>query len=324
METMMCKWSDSFTQLCNYLNISLIEERDKKDITQASRLELMRSTLAHWFTLMSAMAVCQLRGEDIGAAIPTIRVRRHFSYQRNYLRMSTFKESGRTLTLEQECEETTQKSWRDSFNRVLGKPPQIAPQEYRPPLGTLQILGTVLDEEAHALDNAPDKVIIVIGWITMLVTEVSNRGWIKCPPPILSRLYQETSNGLASYHQAVSITKVPFPFPFTQMLQLLLLVFLFLCPCIIGQLTKGYLDCGLLSFIVNTIYWGLNEICAELENPYGEDINDLPLEDMHHDFVDRLESLVASSENNRKDVGEMWMSATPKFPNAFLDEDAAL
>ena len=36
-------------------------------------------------------------------------------------------------------------------------------------------------------------------------------------------------------------------------------------------------------------YWGLNQIAVELENPFGDDPNDLPLPETHVCFVDALE-----------------------------------
>ena len=35
----------------------------------------------------------------------------------------------------------------------------------------------------------------------------------------------------------------------------------------------------------------MNEICAELENPFGEDANDIPLLLMHKDFVNNIDEI---------------------------------
>ena len=50
----------------------------------------------------------------------------------------------------------------------------------------------------------------------------------------------------------------------------------------------------LLTFFIMTGYWGLNEICAELENPYGEDANDVPIILLHKDFVTVIDELRCS------------------------------
>ena len=92
------------------------------------------------------------------------------------------------------------------------------------------------------------------------------------------------SNGLLAYNQAAKITLVPFPFPFTQMVTMLLVVFMVVCPLMVSQFTKSLILSPILTFFIMTGYWGLNEICAELENPYGEDANDIPLLLMHKDF----------------------------------------
>ena len=47
-----------------------------------------------------------------------------------------------------------------------------------------------------------------------------------------------------------------------------------------------------------TGYWGLNEICAELENPYGEDSNDIDNLKVDFEVVENIISGVLSSCNN--------------------------
>ena len=46
-------------------------------------------------------------------------------------------------------------------------------------------------------------------------------------------------------------------------------------------LKKDAILSPVLTFFIMVGYWGLNEICAELENPFGEDANDLPILLMH-------------------------------------------
>merc|ERR1712196_739564 len=62
-----------------------------------------------------------------------------------------------------------------------------------------------------------------------------------------------------------------------------------------GQFTKSMVLSPILTFFIMTGDWGLNEICAELENPYGEDPNDIPLLLMHKDFVTVIDELRSSN-----------------------------
>eukprot|EP00397_Hematodinium_sp_SG-2012_P019369 GEMP01019897.1.p1 GENE.GEMP01019897.1~~GEMP01019897.1.p1 ORF type:complete len:484 (+),score=77.33 GEMP01019897.1:375-1826(+) len=353
MEQMTCKWSDSYMQLCNYMNCTLMGAKGK-DKEVEKRVDLLRRTLAHFFTMLTALAVCQLRSEDPGATIPQIISRPiksvheepHIQRKASIMPMML---GGRASTMAGSSASVDKNTFRKSWTPMSTLPEKLEEEEstssfvlfstktydvinvatlpfrclslLRPRGGwkfwkcrwraqtapdgereasehidkKLEILGSLLQEEAAVLDQAVDKVAVVIGWITMLVTEFSIRGWIACPAPVLCRVYQETSHGMSAYHQACKVTLIPFPFPFTQILQFQLVVFLVICPIMVAQHSHGYITVALLTFCVTMGYWGLNEICAELENPYGEDINDLPLEGMHADFVSTIESILSRS-----------------------------
>merc|ERR1712224_376610 len=78
------------------------------------------------------------------------------------------------------------------------------------------------------------------------------------------------------------------------MVTMLLVIFMFILPLMVSQFTKSLILSPLLTFFIMTGYWGLNEICAELENPYGEDANDIPLLLLHKDFVTTIDELRCS------------------------------
>merc|ERR1712216_433009 len=139
------------------------------------------------------------------------------------------------------------------------------------------------------LEKAIDLPCVVADWIMEAVTRAQPIGLLTVPPPIISRFYQELSNGLVGFSQAYKVTSTPFPFPFAQILALLLSVFCVVCPIIVVQMTSGYILPPILSFSAILSYWGLNQIAVELENPFGDDDNDLPLIDMHRFFVDAVE-----------------------------------
>lgn len=48
-----------------------------------------------------------------------------------------------------------------------------------------------------------------------------------------------------------------------------------------SRLMTGKILSPILSFFAVLGYWGLNQIAVELENPFGDDENDLPLEHVH-------------------------------------------
>jgi len=149
------------------------------------------------------------------------------------------------------------------------------------------------NSEYEILSHCNDKVLQIAEWITEAMTFASQKNWCQTPPPILSRVYQEISNGMLGYNQAAKVTLVPFPFPFTQMVSLLLVSFVVISPIVIAQWTGGPFLSAAFSFFVTLGYWGLNEICGELENPFGDDANDLPLVEIHQEFIEALSESIS-------------------------------
>merc|ERR1719350_2526703 len=49
---------------------------------------------------------------------------------------------------------------------------------------------------------------------------------------------------------------------------------------------------GLISFIVTFSFWSINYIAVELEMPFGDDANDLPLHDMQEDLNKSIKALM--------------------------------
>jgi len=153
------------------------------------------------------------------------------------------------------------------------------------------ILGDVQPDEAELLEGSTDKVVLVSGWITIALTEFSNRGWFAQDPALTSRVYQDILHGMTAYKKALMIAVVPFPFCFVQMLHVLLYVFICSCPLMVIVFTSSASTAAVMTFCTIVGYWGINGIAAELENPYGEELNDLPLEEMNADFVDTIRCL---------------------------------
>jgi predicted membrane chloride channel (bestrophin family) len=161
---------------------------------------------------------------------------------------------------------------------------------------TYEVIGDITRPEEARLEKSIDLPCVVADWIMEAVTRAQLRGLLTVPPPIISRFYQELSNGLVGFSQAYKVTSTPFPFPFAQILALLLSVFCVICPIIVAQMTSGVVMPPILTFFAILSYWGLNQIAVELEAPFGDDDNDLPLLDMHRFFVEAVEEAYMATQ----------------------------
>mmetsp|Transcript_88124 Transcript_88124/g.197097 ORF Transcript_88124/g.197097 Transcript_88124/m.197097 type:complete len:578 (-) Transcript_88124:43-1776(-) len=156
-----------------------------------------------------------------------------------------------------------------------------------------------LDLKVLTTPNAQGrKVEIVFQWIKVYIIQSMQEGLLNVPPPILTRVFQELGSGLVYFHEALQVVIWPFPFPYAQMNAVLLLVYLCLTPMVICQWTSNSFSSGALTLISIVCMKGLDLISAELENPFGEDTNDLPTWEMHHEMNHDLVLLLDPATKN--------------------------
>jgi predicted membrane chloride channel (bestrophin family) len=79
-------------------------------------------------------------------------------------------------------------------------------------------------------------------------------------------------NGVDKVHN------VPVPFPYAQMILLFLCIYVFAAPFLFVA-HFGW-ACILPSLVLTLAFFGINEVALEIEDPFGEDENDLPLDPM--------------------------------------------
>jgi len=164
----------------------------------------------------------------------------------------------------------------------------------------LVVLGFLTPEEKHdlsaeAFDDTPgssknlDRPTILFEWISEDINHCIKLTGI--PPPIVSRCYQELSNGMLGFNQAIKVADVPFPFPFSQLLEILLIVFTAVVPLYVAKFTRGLVMTPVLTLGITLALWSLSEISRELENPFADGPNQLPVIDMHERFVEVLRTV---------------------------------
>merc|ERR1711966_95169 len=115
-----------------------------------------------------------------------------------------------------------------------------------------------------------------------------SEGGMAAPPPVVSRVYQELSNGLLGMTQAKKVADIPFPFPYAQIVQYLQFAFITSCPFVVMSFVSDVAPAMILTFLATFCYVSLNEVASELEEPFGTDANALPLHRLHMRFVHRL------------------------------------
>lgn len=137
--------------------------------------------------------------------------------------------------------------------------------------GTLRHLKNCV--EVHGFN----KVEVLLHLIQSLITKSQDDQILCVPPPILSRVYQTCSRGYVNLLNTKKITDTKFPFPYVQLISFLLLLHTLLTPMVLASLLSSLVLTPLITFVALFGTHAINFIAIELENPFGEDDNDLPL-----------------------------------------------
>eukprot|EP00930_Biecheleria_cincta_P080001 TRINITY_DN6806_c0_g1_i2.p1 TRINITY_DN6806_c0_g1~~TRINITY_DN6806_c0_g1_i2.p1 ORF type:complete len:610 (-),score=92.33 TRINITY_DN6806_c0_g1_i2:197-2026(-) len=150
-----------------------------------------------------------------------------------------------------------------------------------------------IDQESlYFLEKVHDRCEIIMSWIQRLIMKAHLAHIIIAPPPILSRSFQELSRGVVNLNNVRKIRDIPFPFPYNQVLIAMLAVHWIITPMLAASVVESTAWAGLMCFFVTGCLWAVIYIAKEIDQPFGEDPNDLPMVAMQRDFNRSLLNLM--------------------------------
>eukprot|EP00929_Paragymnodinium_shiwhaense_P002151 TRINITY_DN102357_c0_g1_i1.p1 TRINITY_DN102357_c0_g1~~TRINITY_DN102357_c0_g1_i1.p1 ORF type:complete len:611 (-),score=92.54 TRINITY_DN102357_c0_g1_i1:27-1859(-) len=299
LHIMYSKWADAYSQVVAFAKTTMDTAKSKgTEEMNAKYKRVMRLTevLENHFILMSALAADRLAHGDT-TRMDLRADRLGFSKQialRKDLWQVTLLDSERPLPNFVCSSKAVDSSLSERVEQNLGRPSsqdQIALSKVADnPLDETYVLKKLPEpEEMQILDHSIDRVNVVMYWILQSLTQVSKD--LDIAPPIQSRMYQELSNGMLGFSQALKISDCPFPFPYAQLLTVLLVAFSLCIPIYIPVFTQSYIGGFCMGFFVFQGIWGVNEVAKDLENPFGNDENDIPLSDFHARFLELVKDV---------------------------------
>eukprot|EP00930_Biecheleria_cincta_P084267 TRINITY_DN7375_c0_g1_i1.p1 TRINITY_DN7375_c0_g1~~TRINITY_DN7375_c0_g1_i1.p1 ORF type:complete len:552 (+),score=95.01 TRINITY_DN7375_c0_g1_i1:90-1658(+) len=147
-------------------------------------------------------------------------------------------------------------------------------------------------ESLKYLATAPEKTLVIMQWIQQHIMSNHNSGVLSAPAPILSRVFQELSNGIIQVTEAQKITDVLFPFPYSQMISIMLCFQTIISPFLLATVIESTPWCAVLNFVSVFSLWAINKIAEEIEMPFGDDPNDLPIGVLQYSFNSSLAALL--------------------------------
>lgn len=133
------------------------------------------------------------------------------------------------------------------------------------------------------LNQAPDKVEILLQWIQRSMVLHVQTGVLPVAPPILSRAFQEVSRGIVNLQNARKIADFPYPYPLAQVSMILQMLHWAMTPLLLSlALPRGW--AVIVSFTSIFTLWCLHFNALDLEFPFGTRVNDLPMHEMQQDW----------------------------------------
>jgi len=143
------------------------------------------------------------------------------------------------------------------------------------------VIGGVSDNEIAFLQRARGpyaKTQLVWSWLSDFIIREHLAGSLgNVGPPIVSRIVQFLSDGMIYYNHARKIMFTPFPFPHAQLSAFFVLMMMVAIPFLMNQYANHVWLGATLTFLTVTCLAGLHEVARELENPFRNAPNDVPL-----------------------------------------------
>jgi putative membrane protein len=140
--------------------------------------------------------------------------------------------------------------------------------------------------------NKFNRVEVVLHMIQILVINAQQTGVISIPPPILSRVYQTLSRGFVNLLSAKKIKDTRFPFPYAQIVVWGLMTLAICTPFAMSVMLPHYIWSTVGTFFPVFGTFCLHYIAEELEMPFGDDSNDLPIAHFQEEMNSSLMMLI--------------------------------
>jgi putative membrane protein len=151
----------------------------------------------------------------------------------------------------------------------------------------LSVLGDLLTAEERAkLEPMKTRASVVLTWISARLDRFAREGKISD-----ARLLAMDTNvtALVDFHSGCErIVRTPIPFAYAQHIKLFVTLFCFTVPFAIVDAMKGYTPIAAAIFAF--ALFGIDEIGVEIEDPFGYDDNDLP--------IDRIAATIKTSTSD--------------------------
>lgn len=161
----------------------------------------------------------------------------------------------------------------------------------------LPVIGGVSDAEIKFLQMARGpyaKTQLCWNWLSEFIIREHLAGSMgEVGPPIISRIIQFLGDGMIYYNHARKIMFIPFPFPHAQLSVMFILVLVPCIPFLMDQYVDEVWLAATLTFLTVMCLSAIHEVARDLENPFRNVPNELPLVTFQAEYNEALFTMYA-------------------------------
>mmetsp|Transcript_18555 Transcript_18555/g.26108 ORF Transcript_18555/g.26108 Transcript_18555/m.26108 type:complete len:593 (+) Transcript_18555:266-2044(+) len=189
----------------------------------------------------------------------------------------------------------------------------------------MRVIGGVSDNEIAYLQRARGpsaKVTLAWHWLSEFIVREHLAGSLgKVGPPIISRIIQFLSDGMIHYNHARKIAFIPFPFPHAQLSAFFICIMVVTVPLLMDQYANEFWLGACLTFFTVLCLTALHEVATELENPYRNFPNDIPLNTLLALFNESLITMYAGYHPDHYWNGDEYLYNGNESMNGEMNSD---
>lgn len=161
----------------------------------------------------------------------------------------------------------------------------------------LPVIGGVSDAEIRFLQIARGpyaKTQLCFNWLSEFIIREQLAGSLGLVgPPIISRIFQFLGDGMIYYNHARKIMSIPFPFGHAQISIIFVVFMVAVIPYLMHHEVEQTTVGAILTFLTVLCIQGTNEVARDLENPFRNFPNELPLVNFQAQFNEALITMFA-------------------------------
>lgn len=154
------------------------------------------------------------------------------------------------------------------------------------------VMGGLSDNEVELLQKArgPEAQTALCSlWLKEFICREHLDGSTgRVAPPIVARVYQFLSDGFAQYNQCRKTAYTQFPFVHSQLTTFFLVISIFIFPFLFYTYINSFTVACVMNFATLACFDGMHEVAREMQDPFYQFPNDLPLNNYQVQFNETL------------------------------------